>query len=188
MENLDDDFISIKRCVVTEWLPIIGTHGFGLYSVLLSGAEKYQVCDGLSINDLAVFLQLTSNTVIRYSFLLEKCGLIRIKHGKKGNINTYVLLEPPHVSYELLVELRLFFEKKQGSKDWQGFYNQILKRIDLWHPLVPKYEIAKNCPNCRKMTMVEGWKIMYNWPVECEDCHQTSLVKTWLELYLGQVN
>jgi len=134
---VEHDHYRVKNWVAQEWLPIIGVHGMAIYDVLSSSANREHGNSWFfSLNTLSEYMQISRQTIILYSWLLEACDLIHVTSGDETHANVYTILEPSHVTAEALDKLRttLSLETEVGQS-WREFKQATLKRIDKWKKL-----------------------------------------------------
>lgn len=125
----------IENEVFDDWLPILGTLGFSIYSMynrLASSNDErsypgYQLIEG--------FLNISAGTIANYNRLLVWCGLIHVERGDAArNLpNEYFILDPPRLTPSILHEIR---QQALAHYDKESFFLQaLLERLNNWRPL-----------------------------------------------------
>lgn len=131
------DHYRVKNWIANEWMPIIGPYGLTLYNIYSSAANKERGNAWFfSFRTLQEYTFFSLSTINMYNWLLEACGLIRIKPGADGYANEYILLDPPHATEENLKKLVAVLEADTDvGKNWKSFKQNTLERIQKWKPL-----------------------------------------------------
>ena len=146
LENIP--FFMVKNEIVTEYRPIIGPTGLDLYSFYKQMANRK---DGEtlfpSMRLITAHLGMTESTISQYNWLLECCGLLKIKTGDSRTNNHYTLLPVNPVTPELLAKLTQFLQPKaKDGVKWASFKANRLKAVMAWQPLSAHYKAPRPTP------------------------------------------
>jgi len=133
---------------VTEYRPIIGATGLDLYSFYKQMANRK---DGEtlfpSMRLITAHLGMTESTISQYNWLLEYCGLLKIKTGDSRTNNHYTLLPVNPVTPELLAKLTQVLQPKANDgQGWARFKANRLKAVMAWQPLSAHFKAKPAAP------------------------------------------
>lgn len=143
----------IQNIIFKEWLPIIGLHGYTLYSLYALMATEGEETAWPGYQLIESFLDVSSSTIARYNRLLEWCGLVEIVRFESalGEANHYYLLDEPVVTHDGLYAIRQAAIAHYGADD--PFVVAVCQRIEQWRPL-DSYFAKKSYPQVVKAAAV----------------------------------
>lgn len=143
----------IQNIIFKEWLPIIGLHGYTLYSLYALMATEGEETAWPGYQLIESFLDVSSSTIARYNRLLEWCGLVEIVRFESalGEANHYYLLDEPVVTHDGLYAIRQAAIARYGADD--PFVVAVCQRIEQWRPL-DSYFAKKSYPQVVKADAV----------------------------------
>jgi hypothetical protein len=124
---------SIENRVLDEWYPIIGHHGYALYSLYVRMASKNDERCYPGYRTISEHLHFGITTVYRYNNLLSWCKLIHIEPGNRRKPNDYYILDVPLVTPQALDSIRRLAQAE--LKPDSRFLTAILYRLDNWQPI-----------------------------------------------------
>jgi DnaA N-terminal domain len=131
----DAGFFMVKNEVAVEYVPLITAYGLMLYNIYAAIANREAGNKWfVSLPTLASFTLLNQDTILKYNWLLEVCGLIRIKSGNDSYANEYTILKPEPITPEILQTIsdRLNQKVEGEGKNWREFKLRALKRVAAW--------------------------------------------------------
>lgn len=163
---------SIHNLLIDEWYPIIGVHGYALYSLYVRMASRDDERCYPSVRLIRAHMGMSASTISDYNRLLRWCGLIHVESGGQNRPNDYYILDIPSVTpatMQLLIERvegeerrrveeRLakaarfaeagFLDKaeKLKAKESDKFCQTVLKRLLQWRPISSYWQRAKGRP------------------------------------------
>ena len=124
---------SVANVVIDEWLPIIGTTGYALYSlyVRMARIDDERCWPGYQMT--AQHLGISKGSISNYNRLLSWCRLIHIEPGDRQHANTYYVLAVPEVTAERMIEIR---RRAEGElSPGSSFQRTVYDRLDQWEPI-----------------------------------------------------
>jgi hypothetical protein len=116
---------------IEQWAPIIRPTGVTLYTFYARMSQLSEEVAFVGTRLIENHLGVGHNSIMRYNWLLEQIGLIRIDHGDHLTPNVYYVLDVPELTPERLQALRETLEKHPEPR----FANAITKHIDGWQPI-----------------------------------------------------
>lgn len=129
-----DTKFAILNVIMTDWRPLLGSHGFDIYACLVMLATTRQ---NIGLRRIGGHLGITERSVRHHLQFLYLCELIDIALGDATNPNTISIIDPPQLNNEFVDELReiVVADELLGNPAAAYFTSAVLKRIDNWAPL-----------------------------------------------------
>lgn len=124
---------SIHNRVIDEWLPIIGLHGYALYSLYVRMANQTDERCYPGYTTISQHLGIGTTTISNHNRLLVWCGLIHIEPGNRKASNDYYILDIPKVTSEALDSIRQAAMTDLSEKS--KFHRTVLNRLDNWQSI-----------------------------------------------------
>jgi len=139
-------FFMVKNEIVTEYRPIIGSTGLDLYCLYKQMANRKEgetLYPAMQlIND---HLGLANITISCNNWLLECCGLLKIKTGDARTSNRYTLLPVNPVTPELLAKLTEALQPKAtDGQRWANFKASRLEAVMAWQPIRAHFKAPRS--------------------------------------------
>ena len=116
---------------IEQWAPIIRPTGVTLYTFYARMSQLSEEVAFVGTRLIENHLGIGHNSIMRYNWLLEQIGLIRIDHGDHLTPNVYYVLDVPELTPERLEELRAQLAQHSEPR----FATAITKQIDGWQPI-----------------------------------------------------
>jgi hypothetical protein len=144
----------IDNVVFDEWLPLLGTIGYTLYSTYTRMADSSDERSWPGYQLIENHLNISPGSIADYNRLLAWCGLVHIEPGNPvtNTPNNYYILEPEPVSIELLHQIR-----RQATEHYapsHTFLIRLIERLENWRPLSSYYRNTATGPEIIKATHV----------------------------------
>jgi len=148
-DHENSPFFMVKNEIVTEYRPIIGATGFdlyGFYKQMANRKEGETLYPSLQLT--AAHLNIAEITISCNNWLLECCGLLKIKTGNARTSNYYTLLPVRPVTPELLVKLTDVLQPKAtDGQRWARFKANRLEAVKAWQPLRAHFKAKPTPPD-----------------------------------------
>jgi len=136
VRSMRSGFTWFDNPIVDDWLPILGTEIFAIYSVYCRRAMNNTQSTKLPQEVIAEHLQISRSTVSEAMVVLELCDLIKVVR-RAGGISTIYLKDTSPITPEVIEKIRTRCDDDQKHAK---IHKMILSRLEKFSSLSAKIE------------------------------------------------